>query len=215
LIKSASLLSVANLSSACLQFYCLGNTPKAQKYLMKIERKNLPSDILIFRYDLLKADITLINKGLKKAYSLYKQIKPVSEVNSKRPELVMSGTMIAIQNCYVLKNHETAMEHCEILEASFPVIRLQPDYLLLKAKILKELKQSRRAMNVLLRLLKTDPTQKTAANANWKIAQFYYKDKQYSAAEKRLNDILTEAPRSREAAESAVLMEKLKRELRQ
>ena len=156
-----------------------------------------------------------MSKGLDPARKLYQKIEPVSKVPENRSEIILSGMMIAIRNCYILKNYETAMKHVERLEAACPKVRLQAAYLLLKAKILKELKRPRRAANIFLRLLKTEASKATAADANWELAQFYFENKQYLLTRKRLNDILANAPRSREAAEAAGLMEKLNQESRQ
>ena len=163
------------------------------------------------RYDLLQADLALMDKGLEAAAGMYKKIKPLSVVPARQAQLLISGTMIAIHNCYILKKYDDALEHSEKLEDIYPQIRLQPEYLILKAKILKQLKRPRRAAWILLRLLKTNASISIAAGANWQLAQFYFANRQYLPAQKRLNDILENAPRSLEAAEAAVLLKNLRR----
>ena len=212
-LKSPNLISSANLAYSELLFYHLGNIPDAQKYFTKIKRKTLTSGELLMRYDLLQADLTLMNKGLEAATDLYKKIKAVSSSQVRNPQLAISGTLIAIQNCYILKKYNAALEHSEKLESVFPEVRLDPSYLLLKAKLLKELGQPRRATWILLRLLKTNVPITLATEANWQLAQFYFKNRQYSSSRKRLNDIFKNAPRSRQAAEAAILLKKLKQEL--
>lgn len=212
-LKSPNLISSANLAYSELLFYRLGNIPEAQKYFTKIKRKTLTSQELLMRCDLLQADLTLMNKSLEAATDLYKKIKAVSSSQVRNPQLAISGTLIAIQNCYILKKYNAALEHSEKLESVFPEVRLDPSYLLLKAKLLKELGQPRRAAWILLRLLKTNVPITLATEANWQLAQFYFKNRQYSSSRKRLNDIFKNAPRSRQAAEAAILLKKLKQEL--
>lgn len=213
IIKSPKLLSTANLAYSELQFYCFGNISEAVKYFDKIKRTKLTTKILQMRYDLLQADLTLMNKGLEAASKLYNKIKSVSTLPTRNAELAVSGALIAIQNCYILKKYSDALEHSEKLEKVFPAVRLEPSYLLLKAKLLKQLKRPQRATWILLRLLKTNVTVTLATEANWQLAQFYFKSKQYLPARQRLNDILENAPRSRDAAEATELLKKLKREL--
>jgi tetratricopeptide (TPR) repeat protein len=213
LLKSPELLSTANLAYSELQFYCLGNISEAGKYFTKIKRAKLSTKKLQMRYDLLQADLALMNKGLEDAAKLYKKIKSVSNSAVRNPQLAISGSLIAIQNCYILKKYNDALGHSEKLENVFPEVRLEPSYLLLKAKLLKQLQRPQRAAWILLRLLKTNVPITLATEANWQLAQFYFKNRQYLPARKRLNDILKNAPRSREAAEATKLLKKLKQEL--
>ena len=212
-LKSSSLLSTANLAYSELLFYRFGNTPEAAKYFAKINRSKLSTKELRMRRDLLQADLTLMNKGFEKAVAAYKNIEAVSTSPIHSAELAVSGALIAIQNCYILKKYSAALEHSEKLENAFPSVRLEPSYLLLKAKLLKQLNQPCRATLVLLRLLKTNVPITLATEANWQLAQFYFKNRQYLTAQQRLNDILKNAPRSRQAAEATRLMKKLKQEL--
>ena len=212
-LKSSSLLSTANLAYSELLFYRLGDISKATKYFAKIKRKDLTTKELQMRCDILQADLSLMNKGLEDSTKLYKKIKAVSTSPTRNAQLAVSGALIAIQNCYILKKYTAALEHSEKLESAFPAVRLEPSYLLLKAKLLKQLNQSRRATWILLRLLKTNVPITLATEANWQLAQFYFKNRQYLPAQQRLNDILKNAPRSRQAAEATRLLKKLKQEL--
>ncbi len=212
-LKSSNLLASANLAYSKLLLYRLGNISEAGKYFTKIKRPDLTGKELQMHYDLLQADIALMNKGLGAATELYKKIKAVSTSQIRNPQLAVSGAIIAIQNCCILKKYTAALEHSEKLESIFPEVRIEPSYLLLKAKFLKELGQPRRAACILLRLLKTNVPITLATEANWQLAQFYFKDRQYLPAQKRLNDILKNAPRSRQAAEATTLLKKLKQEL--
>jgi len=212
-LKSPNLLTSANLAYSELLFYRLGKIPEAGKYFAKVKRQNLADKELQMRYDLLQANLTLMNKNLEAATGLYKKIKAVLNSEIKNPQLAVSGALIAIQNCYILKKYDAALEHSKRLESVFPEVRLQPSYLLLKAKLLKELGQPRRAAWICLRLLKTNVPITLATEANWQLAQFYFKERQYLPAQKRLNDILKNAPRSRQAAEAEILLKKLKQEL--
>jgi len=211
LIKSAKLLSTANLAYTELLFYCSGNIAGAAKYFAKIKRKDLTTEALLMRYDLVQADLTLMDKGLEAATKLYKKIKTVSP--NRKAQLAVSGALIAIQNCYILKKYDAALKHSEKLENAYPAIRLEPSYLLLKAKLFKQLQRPHRATWILLRLLETNAPITLATEANWQLAQFYFKNKQYLPARKRLHNILKNAPRSREAAEATKLLKKLKKEL--
>ena len=212
-LKSPNLLASANLVYSDLLFYRLGKIAEAGRYFAKVTRQDLTDKELQMRYDLLQADLALMNKDLEAATELYKKIKVVSSSQVKNSQLAISGSLIAIQNCYVLKKYDAALEHSEKLESVFPEVRLEPSYLLLKAKILKELGQPRRAACIFLRLLKTNVPITLATEANWQLAQFYFKERQYLPAQKRLNDILKNAPRSRQAAEAEMLLKKLKQEL--
>ncbi len=212
LIKSPKLRASANLARAELLFYCLGDISGAAKYSAETRRKDLTTELARTRCDLLRADLALMTKGPEAAAELYKKIKTVSTAPERRARLLQSGTMIAIQNCYILKKYETALEYVEKLEKSYPEVRLLPEYLLLKAKLFKQLKRPRRAAGILLRLLATDAPVLLAAGANWQLAQFYFKNKQYPSARTRLNNILRNAPRSREAAEAVILLKKIRKE---
>jgi len=211
LIKSPKLLSTANLAYSELLFYRLGDIAGAARYFSKIKRKDLATKELQMRHNLVQADLALMNKGLEAATKLYKNIKTVSP--NRKVQLAVSGALIAIQNCYILKKYDAALEHSKKLENAYPAVRLEPSYLLLKAKLFKQLRQPRRATWILLRLLETNAPITLETKANWQLAQFYFKNKQYLPAQKRLHNILKNAPRSREAAEATILLKKLKKEL--
>jgi tetratricopeptide (TPR) repeat protein len=214
LLKSPKLLAAANLKYAGLLFYYLGDNTGTEKLFAKVGREDLTNDLLRMRYDILRADMAMLEKGPDAAAELYKKIKGVSTLPSQNPQLAVSGGMLAVRNCCVLKKYDAAWEHSVELEDAYPAVRLDPEYLLLKAKILEELKQPRRAANVLLRLLQADPPPALEAEANRQLAQFYFADGQYLLAQKRLNIILKNAPRSKAAAEAAELLKKVDKELR-
>ena len=213
-ITSPELKSIADLAFAELYFYRLGELKKCQKHFLKIKLSLLNNETLKRRYNILNADLTLTNDGLEKAAEKYRKIKTASKFNSNKSQLLISGTMIAIRNCYVMKKYNTALEHTEKLESVFPEVRLEPAYLLLKAKLYIKLKQPLRAVQTFLRIFKTEPSVSVSASSNWELAKFYYNQRQYLPARKRLLNILNNAPRSREAAEASKLLAKLDTELR-
>ncbi|MDD5697685.1 MAG: hypothetical protein PHH77_03625 [Victivallaceae bacterium] len=214
IIKTPELRSAARLTGAELRFYGLGDTTGARHYFAAVRRQELSSNAALRRYDLLRADLALMTKGMEAAAELYQKIKPAAPEPEGRAQLLTGGMLIAARNCYILKKYADALEHAELLENAGPRIRLEPSYLLLKAKILNRLNRPRRAAGILQRLLKTEAGANIAAAANWQLAQFYFEHKQYSAARRRLIDILNNAPRSREAAEAPALLEKIEKELR-
>ena len=213
LLKNPKLLAAADLKYARLLFYRLGNRTGAKIFLDKVRRGDLPDDMRRMRYDLLRADMALMDKGPNAAAELYKNIKSVSALPGGNQRLIVSGSLIAVRNCCILKKYSAAWERCEELEKACPAVRLDPAYLFLKAEILRELKQPRRAACILLRMLHADPSPALEAGANWRLARFYFADGQYLLARKRLNIIFENAPRSKEAAEAVKLLEKLKKEL--
>ena len=214
MIHSPQLLSTANLSYAELLFYYLGKNKEAEKRFNNIKINNLTTDDQKHRYRLLEADLTLMAKGFELAEKLYAKIKTskAASIPERRKQLLISGSLIAIRNCYILKKYESALEHIEKLESIYPEIRLKASYLLLKARILDKLKRPQRAAQILLRLLETNPSINTTAAANLELTQFYLKKEQYLSARQRLNNILKIAPRTREAAEATALLKKLVRE---
>ncbi|MDD5598729.1 MAG: hypothetical protein PHV82_12350 [Victivallaceae bacterium] len=212
LLKAPKLLAAANLKYAGLLFYRLGNNAGTKKFLAGVRREDLLDAVKRMRYDLLQADMALMDKGPEAAAELYKKIQGVSALPDRSLRLTVSGALIAVRNCYILKKYAAAWEHCEELEDACPAVRLDPEYLSLKAEILRELKQPRRAACVLLRMLHTGPPPALEAGANWRLAQFYFADGQYLLARKRLNIIFENAPRSKEAAQAMELLEKLKKE---
>ena len=214
MIHSPQLLATANQAYAELLFYYQGKRQEAEKRFKNIKITDLTTDAQKRRYRLLEADLILMSKGLEQAGKLYTKIKnpEAVSVSARRKQLLISGSMIAIRNCFILKKYESALGHIEKLESIYPEIRLRASYLLLKAKILNELKRPQYAAQILLRLLEANPSINTAAAANLDLAQFYLKKEQYLSAKQRLNNILKTAPRTREAAEATALLKKLVRE---
>lgn len=214
MIHSPQLLATANLAYAELLFYYQGKNQEAEKRFNNIKIDDLTTDAQKRRYRLLGADITLMSKGFEQARELYVKIKnsKAASIPERKKQLLVSGSLIAIRNCYILKKYKSALEHIEKLEYIYPEIRLKASYLLLKARILNKLKRPQRATQILLRLLKTNPSINIVAAANLDLAQFYLEKKQYLSARQRLNNILKAAPRTREAAEATALLKKLVRE---
>ena len=214
MIHSPQLLAAANLAYCELLFYYQGKNQEAKKRFNNIKIDDLTTEAQKRRYRLLEADLTLMTKDFEQAGKLYTKIKnsKAASIPERKKQLLISGALIAIRNCYILKKYESALEHIEKLESIYPEIRLKASYLLLKARILNKLKRPKRATQILLRVLETNPSIKTVAAANLELAQFYLKRKQYLSARQRLNNILKTAPRTREAAEATALLKKLVRE---
>lgn len=205
LIKNPKCLALAKMEYARMLFYCTGRNADAEKQLNEIDRKYIPFESKQL-FDILQADLTLFNKGLEEASQLYDRLNSINKKMDRQQKIMLSGMTISIRNCLIMKKYDEAMTYIEQLENSQPEARLNPELILIKAKVLKNLGMPRRAAVCCETVLRLNPAASTAATANLELAEYYCKSSQYRKARECLNNILTEAPRSHEAVSAAKML---------
>jgi tetratricopeptide (TPR) repeat protein len=209
-VKNPKCLAMSKLEYARMLFYSMGRNADAEKQLNEIERKYIPFESKQL-FDILHADLALFNKGFEEASQLYDRLNSMSNKMDRQQKIMVSGMIISIRNCMITKKYDEAMIYIEQIENSQPESRLNPELILMKAKVLKNMGMPRRAAVCYETVLKLNPAILTAAAANLELAEFYCKSLQYRKAREYLNNILTEAPRSHEAVSADRIIKSIAR----
>lgn len=209
-IKNPKCLSLAKMEYARMLFYCMGRNADAEKQLNEIDRKYIPFESKQ-SFDILQADLALFNKGFDESAQLYERLNSMSKKLDRQQKIVISGMIISIRNCLIMKKYDEAMNYIEQIENLQPESHLNSELILIKAKVLKNLGMPRRAAVCYETVLKLNPALSTAASANLELAEYYCKSSQYRKAREYLNNILTEAPRSHEAVSAGKILNDIAR----
>ncbi|MFA6100732.1 MAG: hypothetical protein WCV67_05440 [Victivallaceae bacterium] len=209
-IKNPKCLALSKLEYARMLFYCMGRNADAERQFNEIDRKYIPIESKQL-FDIFQADLVLFNKGLEEASPLYDRLNSMSKKMDRQQKIMISGMIISIRNCMIMKKYDEAMTYIEQIETSQPESRLNPELILMKAKTLENLGMPRRAAICYETVLKLNPAASTAAAANLDLAEYYCKSFQYRKAREYLNNILTEAPRSHEAVSAGRMLNDIAR----
>ena len=209
-IKNPKCLALAKMEYARMLFYCMCRNADAEKQLNEIDRKYIPFESKQ-SFDILQADLALFNKGFDESAQLYERLNSMSKKLDRQQKIVISGMIISIRNCLIMKKYDEAMNYIEQIENLQPESHLNPELILIKAKVLKNLGMPRRAAVCYETVLKLNPALSTASSANLELAEYYCKSSQYRKAREYLNNILTEAPRSHEAVSAGKILNDIAR----
>ena len=210
-LKNNQALALARLEYARLQLYCLGNAPEAVKFFKTVDRERLtPENDKL--YALLEADLALMTESYDRAAELYKKMNSAAQGMSKQQQVQAGGVIISIRNCLVLKKYDDALDYIERLEKEQPEMRLNPEMMLIKAKVLEKLDRPKLAAGYFERVLRLNPSVATAAAADLALAEFYHSRKQYSDVREHLRRIMNDAPRSREAVAAEKMLNEIAQE---
>ena len=191
-------------------FYCMGRNADTETQLNGIDRKYIPFESKQ-SFDILQADLALFIKGLDESEQLYNRLNSMSKKLDRQQKIAISGMIISIRNCLIMKKYDEAMNYIEQIENLQPESHLNPELILIKAKVLKNLGMPRRAAVCYETVLKLNPALSTAASANLELAEYYCQSSQYRKAREYLNNILTEAPRSHEAVSAGKILNDIAR----